>query len=184
MPEYLGPSTASGLFSQCHKEVLWEQTWISFYGKSHPVPRLVSWHGEKGVGYSYSGQYFQADGWSPGLKKIRDQLEKDLRTPFNSVLANYYKEGKNHMGWHCDNEPELGKRPVIASLSLGASRRFLFRSKARGQREKSKKLDLPHGSLLVMLNDFQENWEHRVPPTQRQVEGRINLTFRFISKKL
>ena len=87
------------------------------------------------------------------------------------------------MGWHSDNEPELGESPVIASLSLGGTRRFLYRPKKKGQSSSSEKLDLPSGSLLVMASDFQKNYEHRVAPTKKDVEGRINLTYRFIFKR-
>ena len=183
IPDYLSALKALKLFNQCQNEVSWQQTWITFYGKSHPVPRLVSWSGDKGVHYSYSGQKFCSEGWSKGLKEAKLEIEETLGVPFNSVLANYYPEGKHHMGWHSDNEPELGESPVIASLSLGGTRRFLYRPKKKGQSSSSEKLDLPSGSLLVMASDFQKNYEHRVAPTKKDVEGRINLTYRFIFKR-
>jgi len=182
IPDYLPAYKALKLYNCLQNEVSWEQTWITFYGKTHPVPRLVSWNGEKGVSYSYSGQDFCAEGWSPCLKKAKLEVEKVLELPFNSVLSNYYPEGRHHMGWHSDNEPELGEKPIIASLSLGASRRFLFREKVKNQGTSSEKLDLPSGSLLVMAGNFQKNWEHRISPTQKPVGGRINLTFRYIFK--
>ena len=140
--DYLAPSEASNLYDQVKKEVPWEQTWITIYGKSHRVPRLVSWNGDRGLNYSYSGQTFSAPGWTPNLKKAKYDIEKALGAPFNSVLANFYPEGRHNMGWHSDNEPELGERPIIASLSLGQSRRFLIRSRNGDKGQPSKKLDL------------------------------------------
>ena len=184
IPDYLPACKASKLYNCVQSEVSWEQTWITFYGKSHPVPRLVSWSGDKGVHYSYSGQKFCSEGWSKGLKEAKLEIEKTLGVPFNSVLANYYPEGKHHMGWHSDNEPELGELPVIASLSLGTTRRFLYRQNPNPKGAPSEKLDLTNGSLLVMCGGFQKNWQHRISPTRKCVEGRINLTFRYIFKRL
>ena len=182
IPDFLSAPKALRLYNQCVNEVSWKQTWITIYGKSHPVPRLVSWAGDKGVHYSYSGQKFCADGWPPGIKEVKPDIEGLLGVSFNSVLANYYEEGKHHMGWHSDNEPELGDQPVIASLSLGATRRFLYRAKLKSRESSSNKVDLHNGSLLVMTGDFQKVWQHRVSPTKRPVEGRINLTFRSVLK--
>ena len=115
---------------------------------------------------------------------MKARLESDLKGSFNSVLANYYREGRDNMGWHSDNEPELCPKPLIASLSLGATRRFLVRPKRKARGTESLKLDLDHGSLLVMMGGFQQNWQHRVSPTRKDVGGRVNLTFRFTFKKL
>ena len=184
IPDYLTASKSLKLYDRCKNEVLWQQTWINFYGLSHKVPRLVSWSGEKGINYSYSGQDFCADGWPPFLEEAKLEIEELLKTPFNSVLSNYYPEGKHHMGWHSDNEPELGEVPVIASLSLGTTRRFLYRQNPNPKGAPSEKLDLTNGSLLVMCGGFQKNWQHRISPTRKCVEGRINLTFRYIFKRL
>ena len=184
IPDFLATPKALSLYDQCANEVSWQQTWITFYGKSHPVPRLVSWAGDKGVNYSYSGQKFCADGWPTCVKGIKSEIEEVLGVYFNSVLANYYQGGKDHMGWHSDNEPELGEKPVIASLSLGATRRFLYKTRLKSKDSSLNKLDLPNGSLLVMLGDFQKVWQHRVSPTRKFVEGRINLTFRSVLKTL
>src|SRR5690606_30273743 len=118
--------------------------------------------------------------WSAALSDLRDRLERELGTGFNSVLANLYRDGRDAMGWHSDDEPELGPAPVIASVSLGATRRFVLKHRRKPDRKLA--LELPAGSLLVMAGATQRNYRHALPRTARPVGGRINLTFRSIGR--
>ena len=129
--------------------------------------------------YRYSGARFEPRPWPDALLLVRARLCEALQVDFNSVLANRYRDGRDAMGWHADNEPELGPQPVIASLSLGATRRFVL--KHRGDPSRKLALDLPHGSLLVMSGATQRNYRHALPRTARPVGERINLTFRRIN---
>ena len=113
------------------------------------------------------------------LQSIKNKIEKVSGSKFNSVLLNYYRDGKDSMGWHSDDEPELGKNPVIASLSFGQKRVFHLRHRFDKEIPKVK-LNLDHGSLLIMAGETQHFWQHQIPKTARKIEGRINLTFRWI----
>lgn len=165
----------------------WRQTSIRMFGRDIPEPRLTSWHGDAGAVYRYSGRTNRPLPWTPVLADLRDRLARDvpalLREParpatpmFNSVLANLYRSGSDHMGWHSDDEPELGEWPVIASISLGAARRFQFRRRVDG-RVVSEVTPAP-GSLILMTGTSQRDFQHRVVKTARPVEARVNLTFR------
>ena len=140
-------------------------------------PRLTAWASDPGVNYKYSGLRLTPTSWHPELEVLRDELAAEHGIRFNSILVNAYRTGQDSMGWHADNEPELGPRPVIASISLGAERRFLIRQGSSGP---SKSMDLEHGSRLMMQEDSQHVWQHSVPKTKRPVGLRINLTFRKI----
>ena len=133
---------------------------------------------EQGADLGKARTRFLPHPWLPELLPLRERLQRELGQPFNSVLANRYRDGRDAMGWHSDDEPELGPRPVIASLSLGGTRRFVFRH--RHDPAKKFALELPHGSLLVMAGDTQANWRHALPRTTRAVPPRLNLTFRRI----
>lgn len=148
------------------------------YGREVAVPRLIAWYGDPGADYRYSGVNHAPEPWSRTLGELRDWLNESCGHHFNSVLANLYRTGGDAMGWHADNEPELGPQPVIASLSLGATRRMRFRRVDRSQQ--SFHLDLTHGSLLVMQGETQQHWQHAITRTKRVVAPRINLTFRQI----
>ena len=121
---------------------------------------------------------FEPRPWPEALRPVRPRLEQALGQGFNSVLANLYRDGRDAMGWHSDAEPELGARPVIASISLGAARRFALRHRQQPERRLS--LELPHGSLLVMAGDTQRFYRHCLPRTAKPLGERINLTFRRI----
>lgn len=144
-------------------------------GKEVPAPRLTAWHGERGCHYRYSGRLHLPAPWTPTLEYLRRRIEETTGQRFNAVLANLYRDGRDGVGWHADNERELGPDPVVASISLGAPRRFRFRSKDRTRR-----LDmmLEHGSLLLMAEGTQTAWEHCLPRSTRAVGMRVNLTFR------
>lgn len=159
--------------------IQWKQETIKMYGRDIPQPRLTAWYGDDDAIYTYSHIVNHPFPWIPALLRIRERCEMLAEAHFNSVLLNYYREGQDSMGWHQDNEPELGKEPIIASVSFGATRRFQFRHKKRKDLE-TINLDLEHGSLLLMRGPTQEFWKHQVPKTARPVGARINLTFRLI----
>lgn len=159
----------------------WQQDEIKMYGKQIPLPRLSSWHGDSDHPYTYSGITLQSLPWNAALDYLRDQLQQLTSIRFNSVLLNLYRDGQDHISWHTDDEPELGKNPIIASINFGESRRFLLRrcEKERQAHEKVEVL-LSHGSVLVMQGETQHYWQHSVPKQAKVIKPRINLTFRHI----
>jgi len=165
-------------FWRLRDEVDWQQRTIRIFGREHLQPRLISFMGDAGIRYRYSGGCYDAAPWHPLLSKLLRLLERDLGIRFNSVLANLYRDGRDAMGWHADDELELGRAPTIASLSLGAVRRFMLR--ARADRARKFELQPQPGSLLIMRGGLQQYWQHQVPKTARPVGARINLTFRRI----
>src|SRR5205823_2998940 len=142
-----------------------------------PVPRLIAWVADKGIDYTYSNIAHLGTGWTPTLLAVKQRVEAAAGAEFNGLLLNYYRHGQDSIGFHTDAEPELGTNPVVASLSLGAARRFVLKHKATGRRVE---LDLGHGSLLVMGGTCQHFWLHGLPKTKEAVGERINLTFRRI----
>ncbi len=174
-PHFLTPDQADYAFSVLRQELSWGQEEIQMFGKKVLQPRLQAWHGDKS--YAYSGLVMDPRPWSPMLSKLKESCELAAQHTFNSVLANLYRDGKDSMGWHQDNESELGINPVIASLSLGETRRFLLRHITTKQKYE---LELNHGALLVMAGETQHYWHHSVPKTARPRGERINLTFRDI----
>lgn len=154
---------------------------LRIMGRDVATPRLTSWHGDPGASYRYSGRYFEPNSWTAELDAVRDRLEALLGVRFNSVLANHYRDGRDSMGFHTDAEPELGPSSpddvLIASVSLGAARRFVLQSKATKER---RVFELGEGSVLVMGGAVQRYWRHGVPKTSRKVGPRLNLTFRIV----
>ena len=160
------------------REIPWETHRIKLFGREVDSPRLSCWIGDDGTGYTYSRTRFEPRAWTPTLAAIRAELASRFELRFNSVLANLYRNGRDSMGWHSDDEPELGRAPVIASLSFGAPRKFRFRS--RETREIAGAIELAHGSLLVMAGATQRLYQHDLPRSARIDDARINLTFREI----
>jgi alkylated DNA repair dioxygenase AlkB len=177
-PHWLAPAEADALFAALRAQVPWEVHRIRLFGREVASPRLSCWIGDPDASYRYSGVRFEPRPWPDALRPVRRRLEDTLGGGFNSVLANLYRDGRDAMGWHSDGEPELGEHPVIASLSLGATRKFAFRHRQQPQQRLS--IDLPHGALLVMSGDTQRFYRHSLPRTARPVGERINLTFRRI----
>jgi alkylated DNA repair dioxygenase AlkB len=173
----LEPGQADGWLSELRGKLDWAQRSITLFGRLVLQPRLVAFHGDCGLCYRYSGSTLRAQGWSGPLEQIRDHLDKLLDRRFNSVLCNWYRDGNDCMGWHADNEPELGPCPLIASVSFGQSRRFLLKPRQGDQRIE---LMLEHGSILVMDGDLQRHWLHQLPRMRKVDADRINLTFRTI----
>jgi len=167
------------LFEELHNSVPWQEEKVFVWGKWHTQPRLVSWFGDPGAEYSYSGSILSPRPWSDVLRSIRSVVEKLAASRFNSVLLNLYRSGADRMGWHSDDEPSLGSSPVIASLSLGAPR--IFQMKHKGRPELGiRSFELTPGSLLIMSGPTQKHWLHSIRKESRAVDPRINLTFRKI----
>lgn len=164
------------LFTELRRDVDWRQEEIVIFGTRRRVPRLVAWHGDAYARYTYSGVAHEPEPWTRALRRVRERVRRFTGVHFNAVLLNLYRDGRDSMGWHADDEPELGRDPVIASVSLGAARRFCLRHK----RHRSLRLDLTleDGDLLLMSGTTQRNWMHAVPRTARPVGERINLNFR------
>ena len=177
-PHWLGPQEADALLAGLRSDVRWETHRIRIFGREVDSPRLSCWIGDPDARYRYSGTLFEPHPWPAVLEPVRDRLRRTLDVAFNSVLANLYRDGNDAMGWHSDAEPELGPAPVIASISLGATRRFAL--KHRDDAARKLVLELPHGSLLVMSGDTQRHYRHALPRTTRPTGPRINLTFRRI----
>lgn len=177
-PNFFDEELADSYFEVLGKHLEWQIEHYKMFGKILASPRRIAWYGNQGVNYRYSGVDHQALPWTQELIDIKNCLELKLNQRFNSVLANLYRDGQDSMGWHADNEPELGHHSVIASLSLGATRIFSLRSLKKPRQ--SLKIPLKHGSLLIMDGSTQHDWQHAVLKTTRCSEPRINLTFRWI----
>lgn len=173
------PRLQSDLYlKQLKSEVPWKQEPIKIFGKEVMQPRLTAWYGDIDKAYSYSGITMQPHQWTQSLLQIKTAIEAATGHRFTNALLNFYRDGKDSMGWHRDNEKELGPNPVIGSVNFGATRKFQFRH----HREKniSRSIDLSHGSFLLMKGATQHHWEHQLPKTNKETAARINLTFRTI----
>lgn len=182
--DFLPVQKATESLDELLTETPWVQPELMMYGKKVKVPRLTAWYGDPGATYVYSGVKNSPLPWTQMLSTLREEVQDAARSKFNSVLLNLYRDGKDYMSWHRDDESELGLRPVIASLSLGAVRRFDFRPVRRDRTVPGKRysLELGHGSLLVMRGDSQSEWEHAVTKDPRVTAPRINLTFRCVQR--
>ncbi len=178
-PNAISTYDADNFLSVCLKELPWRQDTIRIAGKQIPVPRLQNWYGDAQAQYSYSGIRLKPLPWPDALLAIKRQVESISQHNFNSVLANYYRDGNDSVDWHSDDEPELGEQPVIASLSLGATRTFTLKHRY-DKTIAQQKIQLHHGSLLVMSGHTQSHWLHRVAKEKHVDTARINLTFRQI----
>ncbi|MBB3102290.1 alpha-ketoglutarate-dependent dioxygenase AlkB family protein [Azomonas macrocytogenes] len=177
-PDWLSTVEADGLLAEIVAQTPWAQPRIRCFGREHAVPRLVAWYGDPQASYCYSGLAHSPLPWIAPLDELRKRLQAELQRNFNGVLLNLYRNGQDAMGWHSDDEPELGADPLIASLSLGAERRFdLRRTKSKGIQHS---LILKHGSLLVMSGSTQHYWQHQIARTRKINTARLNLTFRLI----
>ena len=156
----------------------WKQEKIKLFGREIFQPRLTALFGEAGKTYTYSGLEMKPEPFSKELKEIKIECEKYSQSLFNVCLANLYRDGSDSMGWHADDEKELGKNPVIASVSFGAER--IFHLKHKKDKTARHKIRLQHGSLLIMKGSTQEFWKHQLPKTKKVSEPRVNLTYRKI----
>lgn len=177
-PNFLSPALAQDYYQQLVQNLDWKQYPIRLFGKTLLQPRLIAWYGDKGTRYTYAQTTLEAPGWTPTLEALQQLLLDKTQHSFNSVLANWYRDGQDSMGWHSDDEKELGPTPCIASISLGAARKMHFRTVQKPHKRAS--VVLEPGSLLLMQGDSQALWQHQIAKSKRIQDGRINLTFRQI----
>ncbi len=170
------PYSTEEVFARLRAETPWRQDSIVLFGKRHLQPRLTAWYGD--ASYTYSGLRLDPLPWTPLLAALRKAVEHACGRRFNSVLLNYYRNERDSMGMHSDDEPELGPEPAIASLSFGATRSFILRHKYN---KRTLKLELDDGSLLLMSGMLQSYWLHGIHKATRSLGERINLTFRYIA---
>ncbi len=169
---------ADHYFKTLKNTIVWQQDNITVFGKTYPQPRLTALHGNNGKSYSYSNVTMRPRPFTKELLAIKQKVETMANVAFTTCLLNLYRNGRDSNGWHADDEKELGKNPVIASVSLGAERYFHLRYKK--DRSQKQKLLLQHGSLLLMQGETQHYWQHQLPKTAKKIGDRINLTFRVI----
>ena len=179
-PQLLESNQADILLASLRQEIEWTQNTIRFYGKESLVPRLEAWYGDPGKSYSYSGIHMNPKPWTQNLIQIKRAIEPIAKVTFNSVLINYYRDGKDRVAWHSDDEKELGQNPVIGSISLGAERKFKMRHRQYKTNGLKYEIMLNHGSFLLMKGTTQHHWMHAIPRTSKPTDPRINLTFRII----
>lgn len=177
IPDFYDKAKADKYLNRLIEDIKWEQESMKMYGKEIPFPRLTAWYGDNDKPYSFSGITLQPHPWSPGLLKVKKDIEEVVKLSFNSVLLNRYRDGKDSISWHTDAEKELGKNPVIASLNFGAERKFQLKHKDTNER-----IDilLKHGSLLIMQGELQHYWKHQIAKSKKITQERVNLTFRII----
>jgi alkylated DNA repair dioxygenase AlkB len=170
------PASNAAILVQLIDETPWRAETVTVYGKQHLQPRLSAAYGD--APYTYSGLTIHPLPWTPLLLSIKEAVEAASAYKFNSVLLNYYRDGRDSMGMHSDNESELGRNPVVASVSFGATRTFILRHKASKQ---TCKLDLTDGCLLLMAGALQHHWQHGINKSAKNLGPRLNLTFRSIN---
>lgn len=176
-PDFYDVQAAEHFFKICVEQLNWRQEQIKMFGKQVTIPRLQAWYGDADAKYKYSGLLLIPLPWDETLLTIKEHCQNQLNSHFNSVLANYYRDNNDSMGWHSDNEKQLGVQPTIASVSFGQERKFCVKHKCSGEKIN---LTLQSGSLLVMQGDLQQNWQHALPKSTKPLQGRVNLTFRNI----
>lgn len=176
--KFFNAEESAGYLQELQQHIAWRQEAIQLFGKPVMQPRLTAWYGDNDKAYSYSGITMQPLPWTRALHEIKEKIEKQSGHLFNSALLNLYRDGNDSMGWHRDNEKELGPDPVIASLSLGAKRMFRFRN----YQDKKMVISVPlsSGSLLLMSGATQTHWQHQLPKNKEAMGIRINITFRHI----
>lgn len=176
-PNFFSKSVADNLLT-LSLGLDWCQNKMSMLGKEIPLPRLEAMFGDStDFSYQYSGQVsLVANPWPHWLETVKNEIQIKTDYAFQLVIGNRYRTGSDSIGYHADDEHSLGLNPAIASLSLGSKRTFLIKRNARGS--KSTKLELTHGSLLLMLPGCQESWVHSVPKTKKPTSTRVNWTFR------
>jgi alkylated DNA repair dioxygenase AlkB len=176
---WLAPADATRFFEVLREQVAWREEDIVLFGRRYRQPRLVAWYGDTDTIYTYSGSRMQPLAWIAPLSELKQRAEAATGAVFNSVLLNLYRDQHDAVGWHSDDEPELGAAPLIASVSLGTSREFQLRHRERKDLP-IERLVLTHGSLLIMAGPTQQHWKHRIRRESRVLGERINLSFRRI----
>ncbi len=176
VPDFFSTQEANNYFRVIKDQTNWQHDDITVFGKTHKQPRLTALFGETNQTYSYSNITMHPEAFTKDLLSIKSKVEKFSDEKFNTLLINLYRDGSDSNGWHADNEKELGKNPIIASVSFGEERPFHY--KHRTIKTERHKLQLEHGSLLIMKGEMQHYWLHQIAKTKRQIQPRINLTFR------
>lgn len=176
-PSLFDSEKSNELFQLLKNEIPWQHDEITVYGKKHLQPRLTSLYGNDGKSYGYSNIIMRPNRWNPLLMFIKNNVESICNENFTTVLLNYYRDGKDSNGWHADNEKELGRNPIIASVSFGVERVFQLKHNVTNQRQS---INLENGSLIVMKGATQHFWKHQIPKSSKEIGARINLTFRII----
>ena len=177
-PELFTKEESDRLYETLSAEIAWKQEPIFIMGKSIPQPRLTALYGDTDKPYSYSGITMYSHSWTPALLEIKSKIEAIAGVKFTNALLNFYRDGQDSMGWHRDNEKELGINPVIGSVSFGSPRTFHL--KHYQDKTLTTKISLTHGSFLLMQGSTQHHWLHSIPKQLKITGGRINLTFRII----
>lgn len=179
--QYFPHDLASAFFKTLLDETVWQQPELRMYGRSVKTPRCTAWYGDAHATYTYSGIVNRPSPWTPTLARLRDLVESATGARYNAVLLNLYRDGADHVSWHSDDEATLGREPTIASISLGAERRFCLRPTSPDAPARRYSIPLSHGSLLCMRGQTQGLWEHAIQKELRVKDPRINLTFRKIN---
>jgi alkylated DNA repair dioxygenase AlkB len=177
--QFFNLQESNQLFQTLFSEIKWRQDSMKIYGKEVNLPRKTAWYGDKDKSYTFSGIHLEPEPWTSTLLQVKEKVEEIAKVRFNSVLLNLYRDGNDGISWHTDAEPELGNNPVIASVSFGGVRRFMFRHK--NNKDLKAEIELTHGSFLLMAGSTQHFWQHQIPKTSKKVQPRINLTFRVIN---
>ena len=177
---FFNPIDSDEFLTKLISKLSWESMVIKMFGKDTTIPRLQCWIGDEGCDYKYSGKKLNRQNWTKDLTMIRKKIYKELKMDFNSVLVNYYRDGKDSMGWHSDDEKELGPNPTIASISFGSERDLVFRNKIT---KETLAIPQTNGCLILIDGETQRNWQHSIKKTQKVIGPRINLTFRNIINK-
>jgi alkylated DNA repair dioxygenase AlkB len=177
-PAFFDADESQQLLQDLTDNIAWEEQVAKFPWGAVKLPRLTAWYGDAGKEYSYSGMTLTPHEWTEALLDIKARVDEMAKVKFNSVLLNMYRSENDSVGWHSDDEPELGANPVIASVSFGATRPFQFKHRDLSSNRQS--IDLTAGSLLIMRAETQRRWQHRIPKVKSATEKRINLTFRVI----
>lgn len=180
IPDFFTKKESYIFYNALLNGIEWQQDKIKLFGKVHDVPRLTDLYGNADKPYTYSGITMKPKVWLPELLKIKSKIETIVKVDFTTVLLNLYRNGQDSMGWHSDDEKELGISPVIASVSFGAPR--IFKLQHKKDKHLKISLELTDGSLLVMQGQTQHFWKHSIPKTSKITEPRINLTFRVIKE--
>jgi alkylated DNA repair dioxygenase AlkB len=181
-PNFLSTFEADELYAELLKVSLWRQDKVKVFGKVYDQPRLCFLAADEKINYTYSGLTLPAVEFSESLLSLKNRIEETTSAKFNSCLANLYRDGNDSNGWHSDDEKELGSQPIIASISLGVTRNFDLKHKKNSLLKK--RIELNHGSLLLMSGRTQEDFKHQIAKSKRIHEPRINLTFRYIFEEL
>ena len=177
LPEVLSDVHAANLMDQLQTSLAWESDQLILFGKKITTRRKVAWVGDSDCSYTYSGVKKSPQAWTPELLSIKQEMEELAQSEFNSCLLNLYHDGDDGMGWHSDDEKELDASAPIASLSLGAQRKFAFRHK---EDKTTIPVYLENASVLIMHSPTQKFWQHALLKSKKVSTPRMNLTFRKI----